>query len=392
MMATKSNKESKQASGKQAAAKGRLHLICGSDEYLVAAKARELVDRLCPPENQAFGLEIIDGQLDVPGELAAAIRRCLEAVRTPGFLGGEKVVWLKGLRAFEVRESSELADAMEVLTELVRGGVPSGQVLVMTARKVDGRSAFYKACQAAGSVEVFDVPDKSWAEQQYAEQAAIAAFDRLGICMDEAALAEFLARVGADTWQISQEAEKLAVFLGARKNATAEDVRAITSATREAAVWDLAEAVGERDLPRALAALEQLLFQGENEVGIITLLESRLRDLGIFRWCMDKGWLNLRQSGGRTFANWASGGEVDATLCALPKDPRAGNPFYVAKLAAQASRFSADELLAAEQLILETHQRLFNSALPAQTVLEVMLIRLLGAPSETDARGRFRSF
>lgn len=371
------SKDKKPASGDT----GCLHLIYGSDEYLVSAKARECIDRLCPAENQAFGLEVIDGQLDTPGEVASAIRRCMEAALTPGFLGGGKVVWLKGLRAFEVRESAELTEAINALTELIRRGLPPGQSLLITARKIDGRSALLKACQSQGQVEVFDVPDKSWAEQQYAEKAAISALDRLGIRVDEAALAEFLARVGTDTWQISQEAEKLAVYLGTRTNATAEDVRAITSATREAAIWDLAEAVGDRDLPRALSALGQLFFQGENEVGVITLLESRLRDLAIYRWCMDKGWLTLRQSGGRLFVNWSSGPDVEMVLGALPKDPRAGNPYYVAKMAAQASRFSADELDAGQRLMLETHQRLFNSALPAQTVLEIMLIKLLAAPA-----------
>ena len=40
--------------------------------------------------------------------------------------------------------------------------------------------------------------------------------------------------------------------------------------------------VGNRDLPGTFEVLRQLLFQGENEVGLIISLENRFRDLLLY--------------------------------------------------------------------------------------------------------------
>lgn len=378
IMATQGKKESKSNTLPQRVSSD-VYLICGRDEYRVSETAASLVARLCPPEQQAFGLEIVDGRLDAPADLAAAIYRTIEAVRTPAFFGRGKVVWLKGFSAFEVRESSELNDALAVLSDFIKGHIPAGQTLVITARKVDGRSAFFRACQSAGVVEVFDVPDKSYKEREFALDTAEEAFRRAGLHIVPEALEEFCGRVGSNTWQIVQEVEKLVVYLGTRREVSLDDVQTVTSVTREAAVWDLSDAIGERNLRKALDALDDLLFRGENEIGIITVVENRLRDLATYRWCLDKGWVALHGEGRWLAATWASNPAVDQALSALPKDPRAGHPFFVAKTIAQAARFTSEELDKAQRLVLQTHQRLFNSALPTHAILEFMLIKLLGA-------------
>lgn len=378
IMATQGKKESKSNTLPQRVSSD-VYLICGRDEYRVSETAASLVARLCPPEQQAFGLEVVDGRLDVPADLAAAIYRTIEAVRTPAFFGRGKVVWLKGFSAFEVRESSELNDALAALSDFIKGHIPAGQTLVITARKVDGRSSFFRACQSAGVVEVFDVPDKSYKEREFALDTAEEAFRRAGLRIVPEALEEFCGRVGSNTWQIVQEVEKLAVYLGTRREVSLDDVQIVTSVTREAAVWDLSDAIGERNLRKALDALDDLLFRGENEVGIITVVENRLRDLATYRWCLDRGWVALRGEGRWLAATWTSNPAVDQALSALPKDPRAGHPFFVAKTIAQAARFTSEELDKAQRLVLQTHQRLFNSALPTHAILEFMLIKLLGA-------------
>ena len=75
-----------------------VHLICGDDEYRVAEAARTVVDEICPPADRAFGLEIIGGACSNPDEAIAALRQTLDAVRTVGFLGARKTVWLRDAR------------------------------------------------------------------------------------------------------------------------------------------------------------------------------------------------------------------------------------------------------------------------------------------------------
>ncbi|MBI2438924.1 MAG: hypothetical protein HYV36_08965, partial [Lentisphaerae bacterium] len=74
---------------KQAPAKSaQVSLLVGEDQFSAQAAARERIDRFIPPAEQTLGLEVVDAQADKIDQALTALRRCLEAIRTVGFLGG----------------------------------------------------------------------------------------------------------------------------------------------------------------------------------------------------------------------------------------------------------------------------------------------------------------
>jgi DNA polymerase-3 subunit delta len=363
-------------------AESAVHLVFGEDEYLVSTNAKELVDRLCPKVDQAFGLEIIEARVDLVADAIAAIGRCLDGLRTLGFLGGRKVVWLRDatfLGSGVIGESADVKNRLDDLVKLIKAGLPQGQVLVVSALKVDGRSAFFKACQSAGNVVKFELPDKSYQLEQQARGTAGDAFRKIGLNIGPDALEEFLDKTGTDTRQIVQEVEKLSVYLGDRKNVQVADVRAIVSASREAISWDLADAVGNRDLAGTLKVLRQLLFQGENEVGLIISLENRFRDLLMYREAMDRKWLNVTGEEPWLKVEWRQSPEVDAFASSLAKDPRTVNIYRAGKLVAQAKRYSRQELIRCQALTLSAHETIVSSTSAKELMLEFLLIKLLGS-------------
>jgi len=167
--------------------------------------------------------------------------------------------------------------------ERLQSGLPPGQILLVSATAVDKRSVVYKAFDSLGEVHEYTVPDKAYQVEEQARTRAVAALKAAGITANAEAFDLFLDRVGTDARQIGCEVDKLAIFLGDRRAATEEDVRKITSASRGALAWDLADAVAGRQLPRALEVLRQLLFQKEAPVALIALIENRLRDLSVYR-------------------------------------------------------------------------------------------------------------
>ncbi|MFH0953941.1 MAG: DNA polymerase III subunit delta [Verrucomicrobiota bacterium] len=355
-----------------------LHLIYGEDEYPVSTHARELVDRLCPPAEQAFGLEIVEARANSATEAIAAIRRCLDALQTIGFLGGRKVVWLRDANFFS-GASEDVRNVVQDLVEMIKGGFPPGQVLVVSASKVDGRFAFLKACQAAGEVREFSLPEKSKQVEQQAAAWAETAFRDAGLRASDAALEEFLERTGPDSRQIAQEVEKLRTYLGDRKEVGPEDVEAIVSRSRETEVWDFADAVGERDLPDALRVLRLLLFQGENALGLLISLENRFRELILYRQYLDRGWLHVTGDARWRKAEWKSAPEADAFLSSLPRDPRQLHPYRLLKLMEQAGKYSVQELLRCQALVVEAHETFVSGSPQTKDLLpEFLVIRLLG--------------
>lgn len=379
-MATRPKPKKEAASGAPPASSSVI-LVWGTDEYLVGSKAKELVRQLCPPADQALGLEIVEGAVDIIDDAVAAINKTIEAITTVGFFGASKVVWLRDVSFFSEAKPGCFADvkaAVARLAEEIKRGLLDNQKLLISAQKVDRRSAFFKTCQACGTVLDFNLPEKGYQAEQQARETLRHLLHDAGLAASGDALDRMVARAGANTRQLVQEVQKLAAYVGDRKDVTAQDVQEIVSTAREAAGWDLADAVGRRDLAGALRLCRQLVFQKEAPVGMLVGLQSRIRELLVFRACLDRRWLHPGQSS----VSWSA---PDGALEALPANPRAMHPFRAARLAEQAARFSEADLLAHHKLLVETHERMVSSAVPAELLLEFCLIQMLAGGRRATA-------
>jgi len=361
-----------------------LHFICGADDYLVAAKARDVIDKLLTPDERTLNLETIDGAAETVDAALDAMGQCMQAVMTLGFFGSRKVVWFKNV-AFLTDNRTGRSEAVKgrlaELAEMIKAGLPDGTTLVVTAPAADKRYAFFKACKAAGKITEFAVSDKAYVNEKEAGQRLRGLAGKAGLRMDDDVRTAFLAKVGTETRAIVNELEKLAVYVGEGGGVTLADVESVTSAAREAITWDLADAVGNRNLRRALALLRQLLFQRENPISLIAGLESRVRDLIVYREALDKGWLRIAD-GRRDPPRAVWGGvppEVEAAFGEhFKRDPRSGHPYRIGVLAGQARRFSMRELRTFLRAVTRAHEKLVSSSVPPAILLELLLISMLG--------------
>ncbi len=371
------------------------YLFIGDDEYPLNLAARKLVNGLVPPADQTFGLEVIEGRADSVDDALAAVKRCHEALVTPGFLmTGDKVIWWRGVSFLDAPADKEetpsdkpkgsaggndpVKEAVKELVTALQSGRAGNTILLVTAPKVDKRSAFYKLFSTRFEVQEFFLPDKSYLVERVGRDKINATFRDLGVALEPEAMELFLSRVGADSRQIFMEAEKLALFLGDRRRATVEDIKMVVSTTLTSVMWDLLDAVGERELPKALGVLRDLLAGKENPIGIVVSLSSRMRDLLLYWEGLDKGWVKI-SGGGRATAEWARVPEEVSEVIAsiLKRPPETVHPFVVTKMAQQARRYSAATLRRNQRLLSEAYETLVTSSAPNQTVLELMMIRLM---------------
>jgi len=359
-----------------------IYLIFG-DEYIVSSKGRQMVETLVPSGNQAFGLEVIDGNADSVDSAVKAVNKCLEAIQTVGFMGSSKVVWFRDINFLhdsKTGKSKDVKECVDRLAEIIRKGVPEGQTLVLTSPKVDKRHSLYKACNEAGNVQEFAIPDKPYVAEKQAAQMLSDCFRKAGLKPESGVGEAFLEKVGTDSRQIVNEVEKLAVYLGSRKEVRLADINAITSSSREILAWDLADAFGKRDLKQAILVLRQLLFQKESAMRLIIGLEGRVRDLMLYREALDNGWLVSKRGGGwGPSAQW---GDVppeveEAFSSKFERDPRSTSPFRIGVLAEQAKLFTVRELQKCRKAVLDAHEKLVSSDIPEQTILEPLLVKMI---------------
>ena len=384
-------------------------MICGDDDFLVEQAARQLVDRLVPPDARALGIEVYDGRVGNVDEMTAVLRRTVEAVETPGFFGAGKLVWLRepailapkrrgrkdegdddepdaadGRDPDERRNSAE--SLLETLTARIASGLPEGVTLLVTALKVGRTSAFFKACQAAGEVQDFAGSGKPWEVQKAAVAHLAAWLPRLGLQMADEVRTRYVAQVGTDSRRIASELEKLRAYKGEDPVVSSADVDAVVSPGADADVWSLSDAFGQRDIKATAETLHRLLHQGESPIALVTMLESRLRDLIGLRAALDGKLLTLGGSEQwprvawkelpQAFEIWARSGK---------RDIRASSPTQIGKLTSQASRWSLRELRWARHRVVGLRWALVSSSVPPEFLLDPVLLGLLRRPAAPAA-------
>jgi len=377
-----------------------LLLVHGDDEFGVKQRSRQVFDQWCLDAG-GEDHEIVDGQAGNSGEALKALNRVREALQTLPFFGGAKVVWLRNCTFF----GDERAASAQAVTESLGDWAKELKVfswekvrLLISAGKVDKRKTFYKTVDKLGSVEVFaawSVDDKDWAEE--AEGWVRRGLKARKKEISDEALSELVSRVGPDRRQLVSEVEKLTLYVGEQLSIGLSDVEGIVSRQKQARAFALADALGERDLPRLMRTLDEELWSMKGkrgEIGLLYGLITKVRVMLFLKEMMRERWVAPSRDF-RAFRAQLS--RVPAG--ALPEDkrfnPLSMNPYLLFKALPHAGRYSIEELVGAMALLLECNQRLVSSQLDQSLVLQQTLVRIVrgegGDGSGAGLRGSERS-
>lgn len=353
-----------------------IHFVTGSDDAAVKKAALDLAAKLAPGAD-AFGLETIDGAVDLVDPSISRIRQTMQALSTLPFLGGTKLVWLKNASFLadtaSGRSESVIAE-LEALCDLLEGGLPDGVAFLMSAPMVDKRRSAYKRLSKAGATVVCDKPSLGfgsgeeeiihWTAQQVSAK---------GLKISREAVEMLAARIGLDSGRLHTELEKLDTALGAGHAIGIEDIRALVPSTRESGIFDLGNAISARDLPLALETLAQLFHQGEKGVGILLAsIVPTLRNLLLAKDLLVSH--KLRPPAEPQFFARDLGRLSPKETAHLPKKKDGTLNTYGLGLAAKHSvHYTLDELLRGFHAAADANQRLITS----QGAESVVLTRLL---------------
>ncbi|MGD9612453.1 MAG: DNA polymerase III subunit delta [Kiritimatiellia bacterium] len=376
----------KPAAAETAPQKGaaKLFLVYGTDDLSATRKADELAAQLCPPEEQAFGLETLQPE---PGTenadaVCAFLRNVVEALLTLPFLGGNKTVFVRGAPFFdpltEPGKFTSVKAEVERLVDLLKKGLPEGVAFILLTDKVNKSTTFYKTFSAAGEVHVFDEPEKDKeAQADFIPRAEQMLADR-GLAMPRTVFNALLDRTGYNLRQVENEIEKLALYVGDRKTVAAEDVRLMVAPMRESKFWEFADTFCGGDLADTLQMARRMFAQGVSPVALIVGLQNRLREIVVLADCLKRGW--ARVSGGDwPKLTWSLPPEGEALLAGLAKDPRKGHPFAVAKMAAQANRLPPARWYRWLNAAVDAQAAMTGgAAVDPEVALEVFATRILG--------------
>ncbi len=164
---------------------------------------------------------------------------------------------------FDKLKSSEQED----IFEYVKNPNPE-TALFIEAEKLDGRKGMGKYLSKEKLIEKFDqlYDDKipPWIVQQAKEAHG------KNITMPDARYLWEL--VGSDLSVVNRELEKLTLYIKDRDSITAEDIYETVASQREATVFELQSAFGNRDANKAILVLKSLLENGQHPILITNML------------------------------------------------------------------------------------------------------------------------
>ncbi len=213
------------------------------------------------------------------------------------------------------------------------------------ARKVDGVEALCKS--GVLQAEELTTPDArnlpGWI--QSSARARNIAIDGRAV----QTLADF---VGPNLRQLHNELDKLATYAGSR-HVTADDVKLLVSDASEALIWDLTDALSQRNGKRAMQSLYELRKGEANAFYLLSMIARQYRILLKVKSAMRRGGSN----------------EFDLAKITGEK------PYSVKKAMTLAHNYSLAELIAIMDRLLEADYGM-KTGVDAETEIDVLMAEL----------------
>ncbi len=331
--------------------------------YLVAGEERLLRDEVVRELRAASlggGVAAFNEDKFTAGE--ADVEDIVSAARTVPMMARRRFVLV---RAAERWDASEAATSpFDRLTEYAAAPIDS-TCLVIVGSKIDGRRKFVLAARKQGflvSCEPLDARSLSaWIVERFASK---------GHAVDRDVAELLAALVGPDLSSVDDAIERLSLYVGEGAVVGEEAIGACVARVRTADTWALVDAVGARDLGRALRTLADAYDPRERGLPLLGALAWSIRQLARYQAAIESG---------------ASGDEAAR---------RAGvfQPYRARELAAKARAVRPREVERWLLVLAETDLALKSSRRNADSILEEMLTRLCRAetrgPSRASDRGK----
>lgn len=332
------------------------YLIHGPDRVVHEEVIQALKKALVRPGLEALDFQVFDGREVTSSSL-------MPAVMTPSFSGGRRLILIKGgeVGAGTKRSAGDADGAggagglVEACLAFLSTPHASACVVVSLGEVLPDSHPLVKA--AGGRGEVIAATDMKRGEliawvREYARGR--------GKQVGEAAAARLVDSCEAERMALRNELDKAIAFAGGKPEVGIDDIEAVVVKSHEESVFDLLDAVIARRGADALSLLRDLLAQGEEPLGIISLLARQVQ---------------LAARAGRLAAKGHTPAEIASVLKV--------KPFVAQKALNQSRSLTRGWVAQAFEVLLEADLAIKSGSQPPDLALELLIARLVRPPVQT---------
>jgi DNA polymerase III subunit delta len=236
-----------------------VYLVLGPEIYLCRSAIALLKKNALSPDSAAF-----DYSEFYAGE--ASVAEIMESASTFPMVSKRRLVLVTDAEKLKESDQAELIDSL--------ANVSKRSLLILQAEEVDHRKKFYKTLREKHCVAEFPklkgMALEHWAESFIRKQ---------GYRISSALIKRIVELVGSDLQTLSSELEKLILSSGKEKDISNTAVEDLVRSSRQHGIFELINAIGQRDRVGALRSLANLLGMGEHPLVIVTMMARHCRQI-----------------------------------------------------------------------------------------------------------------
>lgn len=309
----------------------KYHLIYGEERYMVRYYKNKLIRKLSQPGDE-MNCVLFQNKTISTSDVAEA---------------GQILPFFAEHRLLVVEDSFFFNNSCDMLDYIKE--FPETTYVVFVERKVDKRNRLFKWINQNGCVTECAYQSERMLRQWINGYVKMA--DKI---ISPSALELLIERVGVDMESLSNELEKCIGYVGERETIEREDVDIISTGVAVSKIFEMIDAVAEKDENRALRLYGDLLANKESPMSILNLFSRHINILLRMKNC-------IRQNIGRADI---------ARKCDIP-------PFTVVKYKDQAALFTEDQLYDLLDARLDYEEEFKVGKLSDQLAVEMFLIQAL---------------
>ena len=307
----------------------QIYLLYGTEDYL----KKQYKDRLTKamlPEGDTMNYAYYEGK-------GVDLKEVIDLAETMPFFAERRLIVFENTNLF--KNASDLGDYIKDL--------PETTYFIFIENEVDKRGKLYKAVKAKGRIVELNFQDEAILKRWIAGNVK-----KEGKQIAEQDIVYFLNKVGTDMGNITKELEKLFCYVLDKERITKEDIDAICVTQISNKIFDMINAVAEKNQKMALDYYYDLLALKEPPMRILFLLTRQYRILYQVRGLMKKGYDKK---------------EI-ASKAGL-------HPFAAGKYMSQAKRFHSDEIRRILEDSVDIEQRVKTGLLTDHLAVEIFLVK-----------------
>lgn len=252
----------------------RAYLIYGEEDYLVKKYTRLLKNNIVSEDNAVMNTEIFEGN-------DCNVDKIIGAGDTAPFFSDYRLVVISNSGLFKdgrKAESTEMAEAVK--------NIPEDCVYLFTNEKVDKRSILYKAVKKVGYCCEINYQDIKGLTEWIKEES--------GGRLDNNTANYFVKNIGSSMKHLAVELDKLLNYAGDKK-ITLKDIDSACTKSAEVNIFNMAAAIGNKDTEKALEIYNNMIFNGEEPIGILAMIARQFRLIMQCKYLQSKKNYNARQ-------------------------------------------------------------------------------------------------